>query len=520
MVPLIVRKYSVEKLGVGDGILTNHPFLGGVHLNDVTLISPVHYRGEICGFVASLAHHVDVGGEAPASIGAFREIYQEGIIIPPIKLIKGGLLDEDLFRFFIANIRTERETSGDLRAQLAANKLGQRRFGELIEKFGLDQLNTHIDDLLEYTARRTRKEIAKLPSGTYTAKGFLDDDGITDQPIELKAKITIDGENIFFDLTGTSPQRRAPMNSTFAQTFSSCAYFLRCLTDPDLPVNEGFYRCIRVHAPAGTVCNAIHPAAVVGGWEVSVRWIDVFLRAISESIPDRVCAGGKSMQCHAAFGGFDPRPEKDPRAYYCLLETLAGGYGGRLGKDGPDAVQTYSQNTENAPVEEMELTYPVRILRYELVPDSGGAGEFRGGMGLRRDYFFPNNEPTFTILADRLKFPAQGLFGGESGKLAYYGLIDSEGRESPLPSKCTFTVPQGSAVTMQTCGGGGYGPPMARDPRRLLRDLREGKVSNDQAHSAYGFSADPKKQRPNSEKSGKGERSTIAAPQPGEVKRV
>jgi N-methylhydantoinase B len=521
MVPLIVRKYGVEKLGVGDGILTNHPFLGGVHLNDVSLISPVHYRGDLCGFVASLAHHVDVGGGAPASIGAFREIYQEGIIIPPVKLIKGGLLDEDIFRFLIANIRTERETSGDLRAQLAANKLGQRRFVELIEKFGLDQLNTHIDELLEYTARRTRKEIAKLPSGTYTAEGLLDDDGITDRPVELKAKITIDRETIFFDLTGTSPQRRAPMNSTFAQTFSSCAYFLRCLTDPDLPVNEGFYRCIQVHAPAGTVCNAVHPAAVVGGWEVSVRWIDVFLKAISDAIPDRVCAGGKSMQCHAAFGGFDPRPEKDPRMYYCLLETLAGGYGGRPGSDGPDAVQTYSQNTENAPVEEMELTYPVRILRYELVPDSGGPGEFRGGMGLRRDYFFPDSEPTFTILADRAKFPAQGLFGGEPGKLAYYGLIDSDGRESPLPSKCTFTVPQGSTVTMQTCGGGGYGPPLARDPRRLLHDLREGKVSAEQTHAAYGFSVDPEKERPISRKAGKGKRTdAIAAPLPGEAKRV
>lgn len=502
MIPLTVRKYGIEKLGAGDGILTNHPFLGGVHLNDVCLISPVHYQGEVFGVVASLAHHVDVGGGAPASVGAFREIYQEGIIIPPVKFVKNGIIDEDLFRFLITNIRTEHETGGDLRAQLAANKLGERRICELIEKFGVDELNNYIEGLLEYTERRTRKAIAKLPSGTYTAEGFLDDDGITDQPIELRAKITIDHEGISFDLTGTSPQRRAPMNSTFAQTFSSCAYFLRCLSDPDLPVNAGFYQCIRLHAPEGTVCNAVHPAAVVGGWEVSIRWIDIFLKAISDVLPDRVCAGGKSMQCHAAFGGFDPRPYKDPRRYYCFLETLAGGYGGRLDKDGPDAVQTYSQNTENSPVEEVELTYPVRILRYELVPDSGGPGEFRGGMGLRRDYYFPDHEPTFTILADRLKLPAQGLFGGEPGKLAYYGLIDAEGRESPLRSKCTFTVPRGSTVTMQTCGAGGYGSPLARDRERLLQDVREGKVSLDQAHTAYGLSMDLEERLLTSEEAG------------------
>lgn len=493
MVPVVIRRYGCEKLAPGDGILTNYPFLGGVHLNDVTLISPLHYRGEIVGYLASLAHHVDVGGGAPASIGAFKEVYQEGIIVPPVKLVKGGVIDDDMFQFLVANIRSKHETSGDLRAQLAANKLGHRRITELIEKFGMETLDAYIDELIDYTARRTRQEILTLPAGTYQAEGFLDDDGITDEPIRLAAKITIENGSILFDLSGTSPQRRAPMNSTYAQTFSSCAYFLRCLADPDLPVNAGFYQAIHLNAPEGTVCNAIHPAAVVGGWEVSVRWIDVFFKAVSDAIPNRVCAGGKAMQCHAGFGGFDPRPEKDPRYYYCFLETLAGGYGGRLGKDGPDAVQTYSQNTENAPVEETELNYPVRILRYQLVPDSEGPGEFRGGLGLRRDYFFPNHEPTFTILADRLKFPAQGLFGGSPGKLAFYGLVDPEGRETPLGSKCTFTVPHGYSVTMQTCGGGGYGPTEARDPQRVLQDVIEGKVSVERARTFYKVAIDPEK---------------------------
>ena len=428
MVPVVIRSYGCERLNPGDGILTNYPFLGGVHLNDVTLISPVYYQGEIYGYLASLAHHVDVGGGAPASIGAFREIYQEGIIIPPVKIVKDGALDDDIFRFFLANVRAKYETSGDLRAQLASNKLGHRRIVELIEKYGPQTIDTYVDELIEYTARRTRQEIAKLPQGVYQAEGYLDDDGITEEPIKLCGKITIEKDSVLIDLTGTSPQRRAPMNSTYAQTFSSCAYFLKCLMDPDLPVNAGFYQAIRVIAPEGTVCNAVHPAAVVGGWEVTIRWIDIFFQALSEAIPDRICAGGKAMQCHAGFGGFDPRPHKNPRHYYCFLETLAGGYGGRLGKDGPDAVQTYSQNTENAPVEETELNYPVRILRYELVPDSGGPGKFRGGLGLRRDYSFPDHEPTFTILADRLKFPPLGLFGGSPGKLAHYALGTADGR--------------------------------------------------------------------------------------------
>jgi N-methylhydantoinase B len=285
------------------------------------------------------------------------------------------------------------------------------------------------------------------------------------------------------------------MNSTFSQTFSSCAYFLKCLLDPDLPVNAGFYQSIRVEAPEGSVANAVHPAAVVGGWEVSIRWVDIFLQAISNAMPDRICAAGKAMQCHAGFGGFEPRAHKDPNHYYCFLETLAGGYGGRLGKDGPDAVQTYSQNTENAPVEETELNYPVRILRYELVPDSEGPGKYRGGLGLRRDYSFPDHEPTFTILADRLKFPPLGLFGGGPGKLAQYALGSPDGTERALGSKCTFTVPQGRYVSMRTCGGGGYGLPMERDPSLVLQDVIEGKVSLDRAREVYGVAIPPGEDR-------------------------
>ena len=335
LVPTVLRHYGTEKLGPGDGLLVNHPFLGGVHLNDVTLISPVHVEGEVFGYLASLAHHVDVGGGAPASIGAFREIYQEGIVIPPVRLVKGGVVDEDIFQFLLANVRAKHETSGDLGAQIAANKLGERRIRELADKYGPRLLDECMEDLLAYTADRTRREIATLPRGSYRAEGFLDDDGFTDEPIRLAAQLVIDEAGITFDLSGTSPQRRAPMNSTFAQTYSSCAYFLRCLTDPDLPMNAGFYEAIRVIAPEGTVANAVHPAAVVGGWEVSVRWIDVFLKAISEALPDRVCAGGKSMQCHAGFGGFDPRRTRIRGSITASSKRWRAGMAADAGKTGP-----------------------------------------------------------------------------------------------------------------------------------------------------------------------------------------
>ena len=488
MVPIVVRRYGPERIGPGDGILSNDPFLGGAHLNDVTLISPVHHNGELFGYLASLAHHVDVGGGAPASIGAFRETYQEGLTVPAVKLVKSGVIDDDIFRFFMANVRAKNETAGDLRAQLAANKLGQRRMEELVVKYGAETLNSYIDELLDYTARRTRQEIEKLPQGVFCSEGFIDDDGVTDEPIHLVGKVTIDKDTVVFDLSGTSAQRRAPMNSTYSQTFSSCAYVLRCLMDPDLPVNAGFYDAIKVIAPEGTVANAVHPAAVVGGWEVTIRWVDIFFQALSDVMPDRICAGGKSMMCHSGFGGFDPRPQRD--RYYCFLECLAGGYGGRLGKDGPDAVQAYSQNTENAPIEDVELNYPVRILRYELVPDSEGPGKYRGGLGLRRDYLFPDHEPTFTVLADRVKFPALGLFGGGPGKLSRYAMGDAKGKEQTLGSKTTFTVPHGSYVTMQTCGGGGYGPASERDPELVLKDVLEGKVSLERAREVYQVAID------------------------------
>jgi N-methylhydantoinase B len=478
-IPRTVLEYGAANIGPGDVIVTNDPFPSGVHLNDINLVSPVYVDGELLGYVANLAHHVDVGGGAPASIGAFREVFQEGVIIPPVKLVEGGRVVTDVFKLLLAQIRSKHETGGDLRAQVAANNTGVRRIQALVAKHGRDTIVATMNELLDYTERRTRAELAALPRGVFEADGSVDTDGYSDEPVRLRARVEISDDGVVFDLAGSDPQRRAPVNSTFAQTFSACAYALKCLIDPDLPVNDGFYRLVHVEAPVGTVTNCTWPSPVVGGWETQTRLVDVIFRALLPALPDRLPAGTKAMMCHAGFGGVDPETGE----YYCFLETFGGGYGGRATSDGPDAVQTHGQNTENAPVEETELNYPVRVQQLSLVENSEGPGRHRGGLGLRKDYVF-DRPTTFTVLADRTKAGPWGALGGEAGRPAEYVLVRN-GEERLLPAKTTIELEPGDMISYRTCGGGGYGPPEEREPQRVLRDVREGKVSLARAREIY-----------------------------------
>ena len=477
--------YGQERLSEGDGILVNFPYGGGVHLNDIALISPIFYDGHVVGYVASLAHHVDVGGGAPASIGAFREIYQEGVIIPPVKFMVEGQINRDVFDLVLAQVRAKRETAGDFRAQIASNNTGIRRMTALLDRMGVETVERYVDELIEYTNRRTQAELAKLPKGVYASEGYLDSDGYTEDPVSLVVSVTIDDDGLLFDFTGSDLQRRAPVNSTYAQTHSGVAFVLKCLIDPDVPVNAGFYRNVRMVAPEGTVVNCTEPYPVVGGWETQIRLADIIFKALAQAIPEKVPAGTEAMICHSGFGGSDPYRNET----YCFLETIAGGYGGRASKDGPDAVQPHGKNTANAPVEETELNYPVRITRYELVENSDGPGKYRGGLGLRRDYFFPDHEASFTILADRERWGPHGLFGGLPGERAHYVLNpDSDAME--LGSKVTVQLKENDVVSYRTCGGGGYGPPQERDPEDVLWDVRNGKVSVERARKFYRVEVD------------------------------
>jgi N-methylhydantoinase B len=478
-VPQAVRSYGPENLAAGDIIVTNDPHPSGVHLNDVSLISPVYAEDKLLGYVANIAHHVDVGGGAPASIGAFREVFQEGVIIPPVKIVAAGKIVPDIFKLILAQIRSKHETGGDFRAQIAANATGVRRIQALVARHGVVTIIASMEELLAYTERRARVEIAALPHGVYEAEGFVDNDGYSDEPVRLRARVEISDAGVHFDTTGSDLQRRAPVNSTYAMTFSACAYVLKCLVDPDLPVNDGFYRQLSLHAPSGSVTNCTWPSAVVGGWETHARLVEVIIRALLPGFPDRLPAGTKGMMCQAGFGSLD----LDAGKYTCFYDTFAGGYGGRSTSDGPDAVQAHGQNTENAPIEETELNYPVHISGLSLVEDSDGPGRFRGGLGLRKDYRF-DLHTTFTVLADRDRFGPWGAFGGHDGRIAEY-LHVRDGVETRLSSKTTLDLIPGDIISVLTCGGGGYGPPEERGPERVLRDVLEGKVSIERARDIY-----------------------------------
>lgn len=482
IVPTAIRTYPTDRLAPGDQLVVNDPYQGGVHLNDVVVIAPIFIGGEIKGYAANLAHHVDVGGSAPGSLAALEEVYQEGLIFPIVKIAERGEMHLDVFKLIMANIRSKKETAGDFRAQVAANNIGTRRIIEFYERYGESKVDSFFDDLLAYTEERSRQELAKLPNGVFEAEGFLDDDGRSERPIRLHATISVTDGQVVFDFSGSDPQRKSPMNSTLTQTNAACAYVLRCLIDGDVPTNDGFYRLLDIHAPEGCVLNAASPVGVAGGWEVSLRLCDVLFKAFSQALPDQVPAGCKAMVCHVVFGGTDPRNGN----YYAFLETVAGGHGGRLGLDGLDAVQTHHQNTQNAPVEEVEVCYPVLTHEYSLINDSEGAGKYRGGLGVHRDYSFRNHDVEFTILADRRKFPPHGLFGGLDGLPARYTLTRLDGSTKDLPSKTHFTVREGEIVTYETCGGGGYGNPLERLPSAVLQDVIEQRVSTERAAGVYG----------------------------------
>ncbi|MDG6926548.1 MAG: hydantoinase B/oxoprolinase family protein, partial [Nitrososphaerota archaeon] len=484
-VPKALKSYVVSRLEEGDGLLINDAHQGMAHLNDVCLISPLYHGDEQWGYVANLAHHVDVGGRAPGSIAVSTEIYQEGVIIPGTKILRKGELDEEVFNLLRANVRGKKEFAGDLRAQVASNKLAQRRMKELLDKFGKDAVAETIRVLYDYTERRTRFAIGEFPEGEYEGEGLVDDDGLSSDHIRIRAKVIIRGGEISVDLTGSDAQCPGPMNSTFPQSFSSCVYPLKTLLPPDIPANHGFYKVLKVIAPEGTVVNCSFPSAVVGGWEVGLKTVETVYRAFQKAMPERVAAEGKKTMYHLAFGGIDPRSQER----FVFLETMAGGYGARPSSDGPDAVQAHHQNTENSPVEELEIGYPVILTRYELVPDSGGAGKYRGGLGLRREYMFRTNV-TATILADTALIAPRGSMGGKDGTVSRFVLRPASGKAKSLRSKTTFEVEKDSVLSLVTPGGGGYGSALDREPSLILDDVKNGKVSAKAALTLYGVKVD------------------------------
>ncbi len=444
----------------GDVFVLNDPFTGGTHLPDVTLVSPIapEIQGieredgnaetrPIVGYAVSRAHHADVGGMTPGSMPAgAREIYQEGLRLPPTRLVEDGEPRTDVRSLLLANVRNPRERRADLRAQLAANDRAERRIAALFAEHGRETVLEGFDAVIDYSRDRIEADIAALPDGSYEATDVLEGDGVTEAAIEITVSVTVDGETIDVDFTGTADQLAGNLNAPLAVATSAVYFVVRCVTDPEIPPNHGCYAPIDVHAPEGSLLNPTPPAAVVGGnVETSQRVTDVVFAALAEAVPDRVPAQGQGTMNNLTIGARD--------GSFTYYETIGGGSGARADNDGMDGVQVGMTNTLNTPIEALETEYPLRVERYALRPDSGGRGRFRGGLGLERSVTV-ETDATVSLLTERRRHPPKGVAGGENGATGG-NLIDGE----PVPAKTTLDVTAGTTVTVRTPGGGGHGDP-------------------------------------------------------------
>ena len=459
-------KAAVETLTLnnGDVAILNDPFCGGTHLPDITLVAPVFIAGKSkraakpAFYVASRAHHADVGGTYAGSMGICREIYQEGIRIPPIKLIAGGKLQEDVFRLVLNNVRTPEEREGDLNAQIAACHTGAGRLLEITERYGLARVQQVMGELQEYSEKLMRAFLSKVPHGRYEAEDFLDDDGAGSGPVRVAVALTFQPAAagkplVTVDFTGSSPQVAGSINAVDAITFSACFYVFRCLLREDVPAAAGLMRPVRMIAPKGTVVNARPPAAVAGGnVETSQRIVDVLLRALAKAMPDRVPAGSSGTMNNLTIGGVDERTG-EPFAYY---ETIAGGMGARRGKPGVSGVHTHMTNSLNTPAEALEYAYPLRVTEYSLRKGSGGEGKFRGGDGIVREVELLADSEV-TLLADRRSRGAYGLQGGADGCAGLTQIVRQDGAIETLPGKTSVRLKKGTKVRIESPAGGGWG---------------------------------------------------------------
>jgi N-methylhydantoinase B len=438
----------------GDVAIVNDPFCGGTHLPDITAISGVFLKdaNRAAFYVANRAHHADVGGMSPGSMPMAREIYQEGIRIPPILLARGGRIDRDLLRMIVANVRTPEEREGDLRAQLMANARGERRLLEITAKYGLAAVHRNMRELQDYSERMMRAAIRKLPRGVFRFTDSLDNDGVSREPVRIEVAISIHGDTAEVDFAGSSPQAAGSVNANYAIAVSATAYVFRCLLADDVPYTAGLLRPLRVLAPEGTVVNARPPAAMAAGnVETSQRITDTLLGALALAAPGRIPAASSGTMNNVTLGGYDAR-RKSNFAYY---ETIAGGMGASQAGPGESAVHTHMTNSWNTPIEALENQYPLRVRRYQIRRGSGGKGLHAGGDGLIREIEFLT-PCEVTILSDRREQGPYGLCGGEPGRPGRNSL-HSAGRVRGIPAKANFQARTGDVLRIETPGGGGWG---------------------------------------------------------------
>ena len=436
----------------GDVAIVNDPYLGGTHLPDVTLVAPVFAGGALAGFVANRAHHADIGGMSAGSMPVASELYQEGLIIPPLKLREGGATNEALLALILRNVRTPDERRGDFEAQLGALRTGAARLEALAARHGVAELARWMDALLDYAERLARAAIAAIPDGGYEAADAME--GADGALLPLRAQVTVAGDAATIDFAGSAPEQAASINAVEAVTRSAAIYCVRCLLPPDAPSNAGVFRPVRVIAPEGSIVNARPQRAVsAGNVETSQRIVDVVLAALARALPERMPAASAGTMSNLAFGG--TRPDGAPFAYY---ETIPGGAGAGPGGGGESGLQTHMTNTANTPAEALERAFPVRVRRFELRDGSGGAGRRRGGDGVVRELEFLAAADV-SLIGDRRLTGPPGARGGEAAMPGANALIRADGQRAPLPGQAQLRVAPGERVEIRTPGGGGWGEP-------------------------------------------------------------
>jgi N-methylhydantoinase B len=434
----------------GDIAIVNDPYLGGTHLPDVTLVAPFFWEGRVAAFLANRAHHADIGGMAPGSMPPSEELYQEGVIVPPLRLTAAGRLNEDVFALILRNVRTPEERRGDFDAQLAALRTGERRLRSLFERYGASTVFAAMEELQSYTERLTRAALAAIPDGTYAASDVIEAPDGSLLPIVLSLRI--EGETATFDFSGTAPQHHSSFNAVAAVTVSAAAYCVRCLLPAHAPSNAGFFRPLRFVLPEGSLVNARPPAAVsAGNVETSQRIVDVVMKALAAALPGRIPAASAGTMTNFTFGGI--RADGTRFAYY---ETIPGGAGAGPSGPGEPAIQTHMTNTANTPVEMLERDFPMVVWRFEVRRESGGAGAHRGGDGVVKEVEFlsPVNA---AVVANRHRVPPWGLAGGGPGTPGTTLLVGPHGEPTELPAVASIRPGPGTRLRLETPGGGGYG---------------------------------------------------------------
>jgi N-methylhydantoinase B len=468
----------------GDVVIFNHPYRGGTHHPDIMIFKPIFHADRLVALAGSLGHHLDVGGRSAGSISTdARDVYEEGLMIPPLKLYRRGVFFEEIFEMIGANIREPRKTLGDLRAQVAAVTVGERRYLELVGRHGAEPLAAIVAACLDNSERLMREDLRAYPNGRYAAEGFMDSDGISDTPVRIAVTVTLEDGDVTVDFAGSSPQVRGPFNCALSSAYASVYCAVRYMVNPLILQNEGCYRPIRVVLPERSIVKPVPPAPLSGRFHTLERIANTIVLAFNQARGAQAVGSG-----HAHLSSFSVsgrRPASDTP--YVFFEILGGGWGGTPAGDGLDATFGLMANCLDVPIEALELEYPLRVERYELLTDSGGAGRHRGGLGLRRQVRYLSGEGYFTNRSDGQKFPPGGVLGGGAGAPSRHRLERADGTELRLPSKATnLSIAAGDLVTLETAGGGGWGPPAERDPEALRQDVLDGKVSPEAARKVYG----------------------------------